>query len=205
MKSRIEKYLQEKKDSEYYQIKEGVFHSSECGLCPRLIYLSRTNPVEDSIETKKIYLVGNIFHKFIEKNLFKDYACEKKIEYNNKDFKIVGKVDAYNDKEAIDFKTCKDARYVYEPKKEYIVQMNIYLKILGLDKGRIIYIGKNLFDIKEFEIKYNEKLFRATETKIRFIHNKLKQKADPNEININPSPFCYYCRYSKEYCFKEQK
>jgi len=203
MEKEITKYLQSNKDSEYYKDKPGVFHASSCGLCPRLIFLSRIKPTEETIDTKKIYLIGDIFHKFCEENLFKGYQTEQKIEYDNSEFKIIGKVDAYNETEVIDFKTCKDTKYLYEPKIENVIQLNVYMKILGLNTGRLIYIGKQDFKIKEFHISYDESMFKETEAKLRFINNKLKENASFEEINIEPSQLCFWCKY-KGLCFPKQ-
>jgi len=201
--SRIENFLSKDKDQEYYKVKDGFYHASECGQCLRFIYLSRIKPIEDNPELKKIYLIGNIFHDFFEKELFKDYTCEKKIIYINPDFQIVGKADAFNDQEVLDFKTCKNVRYIFEPKKEHIIQLNIYMKILGLKQGRIIFIDKNDLKIKEFEVEYDEELFKETINKLKFINKKLKEKADFKEINIEAGKQCFYCKYAKT-CFPKQ-
>ena len=203
MKDRLSKFLAKKKDEDYYAIKPGIFHASESGKCSRYIFLERTNRIEDTTEQKKYFLLGDIFHEFFLKHLFQDYICEQEISYDCGDFKIVGRADAYNAEEVIDLKTCKDANYIFEPKPENVVQINIYMRILELNKGRLIYIGKNNLSIKEFKIKYDEDLFRKTLKKLRFINNKLKNKADYTEINIQPNPKCYYCKYNK-ICYPNQ-
>lgn len=200
----VEKYLGKKEtDIDYYSIKSGIFHVSEISYCPRFIYLSRTEPIESNLETKKYFLIGNLFHDFFEKEILKEYSCEQKIEYDLGELKIIGKADAYNETEVIDLKTCKDTKYIYAPKEGDIIQLNIYMKILGLKDGRLIYIGKNDLSIKDFKIKFNEKLFEESIKKIRFIQDKLNKKADYKEISIEPSSKCYYCKYIRR-CFKKQ-
>jgi len=195
---RVKKLLKER-EGEYIEEKD-IFHASMAGMCPRIIYLEKTNPIKPDYKLEKIFLIGHIFHDFFEENLYKDYECEKRLSFESDGVKISGKADAYNDEEVIDFKTCKDTKWIYEPKPEHMVQINIYMKMLNLDSGRLIYIGKTDLDLKEFTVKYDDELFKEILKKLKDVTQKIKEKADVKDVSASLSKNCIWCKYNK-FCF----
>lgn len=73
-----------------------------------------------------------------------------------------GIVEIDGERVLLEFKTCNDAVYTSlsfkGPSKGYIMQMNIYMWLLGLTKGFIVYINKNNSEMREFVINKDEVL-----------------------------------------------
>lgn len=203
IKDMIDNYIKGQKEDKYHIPVIGVFHASECGKCPRFIYLDKTDSAKPKPLTQRSFLVGRMFHDFIEKNILKDYKLEQQIQGKIGDITIVGRVDALNDKEIIELKTTSGMGYITKPSKEYIIQLNIYMHFTGIHEGRIVYINKNNMNTLEFLVKYNKELFEHTINKLRFIHQKLKEKVNPMVIDPEITPYCYNCRY-RSLCFKNQ-
>lgn len=195
---RLGEYLKETKE---FKVEPNIFHASEIGLCPRFIYFNKTNPLKDSFELKKMGLIGNIFHEFFEQKLYKDYMCEKNVCFESGNIKISGRADAYNETEVIDFKTCKDIKYIFKPKQEHIEQMNIYMKLLGLAQGKIIYISKHSLETREFIVYYDNKLFEKSLEKIKYLSEMIKSNSNPLNIKIQQTQQCLLCKYRKR-CFE---
>lgn len=191
------------RDKEYYKIKPSVYHISSLGMCPRLIFFDTTLNVEKDEEVLRIFLVGNIFHKWMQDNLLSDYTLEYEINKEFDGIKLVGRIDAINDKEILELKTCSSIGYIRKIKPEHIAQINTYMGITGIHNGRIIYIEKNNLNTKEFNIKFSGTLFDETIRKIKMIDRKIKENANYKDIIPAMSPNCYNCLYRIQCLYQE--
>jgi len=206
IKNRLEKHIkknQEAYDKSHVQI-DSKFYPSSLGLCPRFLFMEKTNPRKDSEDLKSIGIVGTMFHDWIEDELYKDYKCEQVVKFDNGKIQISGRVDAVNDEEVIDFKTCSNIDYIDEPKDEHIAQLTVYMHILKLKKGKLIYITKSTFKCKEFTIKYDKKKFDEIIAKLETIHNHILKKSKPTDVVIKDTiphyTMCKYCKY-RDICY----
>jgi len=197
-------YLKEQEDNEeeFLNKENNNFHCSEAGRCLRFAFFERTNPLPNSDETKRIFMLGHIFHSFLQQNILKDYIIEHKFKMELPEFTISGMIDAHNDNEIIEIKTSSNLYYIQSPKEENIAQANLYLHYTNLPEARIIYLGKNDLQVKEFKIKYNKKLYNQTIQDFEYLHEKIKNKADPLEIKPKISVECYRCKYYNR-CFSK--
>jgi CRISPR-associated exonuclease, Cas4 family len=105
-------------------------------------------------ETSPIALIrGTALHEGIER-LLKNYGeieieFEKEVRKQYGEYTLIGKLDGLTkDNIVIEFKSVyKPPTFPYEP---HIYQVLIYMKMIGSEKGLLVYIGNN--DIAEFEI-----------------------------------------------------
>jgi CRISPR/Cas system-associated exonuclease Cas4 (RecB family) len=201
----LEKYIEKRKEwsKENYIKTNTIFHASEAGLCPRKIFLERTCPMDENEILYKMFEIGNIFHEFIQSKIFHG-ENERPLAYTIDNLKILGRADIVMPNEIIEIKTIKNVNYLFVPKEEHVIQLNIYLNVLEIPKGRIIYVNKNDFESKEFDIIKSKPLFDKTVKRIQYIANMLKKKADFKEIEASISPNCWYCKYVR-HCFPKQK
>ena len=105
-------------------------------------------------ETSPVALIrGTALHEGIER-LLKNYGemeieFEKEVRKQYGEYTLIGKLDGLTkDNIVIEFKSVyKPPTFPYEP---HIYQVLIYMKMIGSEKGLLVYIGNN--DIAEFEI-----------------------------------------------------
>lgn len=82
---------------------------------------------------------------------------------------------------------------VQETKPEHVVQMNIYMHGLKLDRAYYIAENKNTSEIYAERIKYDSKIYQDNVTKA---HNIIDSPVPPSRICDNPARFaCQFCNY----------
>jgi len=198
---RVSEYLlkKEEEDKEKHKNLPHVYSISSLGYCPRSIYFDKVAPVEESEETKSIFIVGNILHEWVQNNLYKDCNFEVEIEKKMDDITLRGRIDIINDFEIVELKTTSSLSYQRKPKEEHIVQINTYMGLTGVHKGKIVYIQKNDFHSKTFEVKFNQNIFDETIKKIKKIDKQITDNIEYKDITPRMSPNCYYCKY-RSFC-----
>ncbi len=108
-------------------------------------YLLRRSFPELTIHFEPITVFGELIHRGLEAYLSdKGYVVEKPIEktYTIDDEKYIlkGRVDAYNEEEGIVVEIKSGRGNHNLPREHHILQLQIYLNMLDLDKGILIYI-----------------------------------------------------------------
>jgi hypothetical protein len=200
-KERVREYLLKKDEEDKVKHKNipHVYHISSLGYCPRSIFFDKVAPTEESEDTKSVFLIGNIFHEWIQNNLLEGYKFEVEIEKKIESVVLRGRIDAINDEEIVELKTTNSLSYQRRPKEEHIVQINTYMGLTGIYKGKLVYIQKNDFDNKTFELKFNKSLFDETIKKIIAIDKQITDNVEYKDVIPRMSPNCYWCK-NKQYC-----
>jgi len=108
----------------------------------------------------------------------------------------------------IDFKTVKSEKFSFlkNPDPVYIVQIRIYMWILGIQQGIIFYEEKNTHGIKEFVVRQDENHIAEIKNNAKKLWEVLKAKklpAIPKLYSKDQKP-CLYCEY-KEKCWSKLK
>jgi len=109
----------------------------------------------------------------------------------------------------VDFKTINEDKFkmLKEPDPKYVVQITIYMEILGLDKGVIYYEDKNRHERKEFLVLKDKEIAEEIFSNAR----KLKGLLDLKKIPPIPSQFsedrppCRWCKYAEKCKFLSEK
>ena len=117
-----------------------------------------------------------------------------------------------NTRYVIDFKTIKMERFKFlsnasrKPDHTYIAQINIYMWLLGLDKGIIFYEDKNTHELIEFLVPYDKHLIEDIKTNAKKLLLAIEGRKLPK---INPhyskdAKPCAYCGYA-DLCWKSKQ
>lgn len=104
----------------------------------------------------------------------------------------------------VDVKTIKSFDYLDEPKREHVLQLTFYLRVLretypGIC-GKLLYIKKDDFSFKEFDIPYDDENWRELIARLSILHRTLttpsmaRHGCEP-ESRFNPSMSwgCAHC------------
>lgn len=196
----------------------GRYYPSEIGQCMRKAYYSFINPKETDIELIKIFEAGNLVHDFVSKIFESEKNPEIELieketpfELLIDDFIISGRIDNLillkleNRKVLVEVKSTKALGLLEEPKKEHIMQLQLYLGAKNIPDGVMIYIEKNTLKSKTFTVTYNSELYEQIINRCRKLHNHLKNSSSPEpeaRLIEENNWMCRYCNYREE-CYKE--
>ncbi|MBD3407480.1 MAG: Dna2/Cas4 domain-containing protein [Candidatus Lokiarchaeota archaeon] len=204
----VDKDLDEKRKK---QKRIGGIHASAIGYCMRKqwyeIKINRPQPND----TLRIFKVGNLLHDYVTE-LLKRHEDVEYVE-DEKPIKILVEPEGfvihgtYDDlvhlkdgtRILVDEKSCKNLFYIAEPKKEHVMQLMLYMRVLEVEHGQICYISKNKFQMKNFPVKFDEKLYKEVLARAKKLHLFLDEnELPPAEAKQSKSTewLCEYCLYA---------
>ncbi len=208
----IDKHL----EREYKPKSIGRYYPSEIGGCIRKTWFSYKNHKPTDSTLTKIFEAGNMLHEFIteviksEKNEeIELIKSELPIQIKGKDFVISGRIDNLvlvklfekNEYHQILVEVKSTKFLPNEHKKEHEIQLQLYMRALGVHEGIILYIQKDNLQTKTFTIKYKKKMSDKILERFEELHTSLikdeipeaEAKKDKDKIWM-----CDYCSYRKE-------
>jgi radical SAM protein with 4Fe4S-binding SPASM domain len=102
----------------------------------------------------------------------------------------------------VDMKTCRDSVFkkigFSGPHEEYIIQLTIYINILGCDSGLLIYECKNSSNISAFKINKNENIFETIKGQAIILQDLAKEKKLPPPRPATKADYeCKNCKFRK--------
>ncbi len=196
----------------------GKYYPSEIGNCLRKVWYTYKYPLELKPELIKIFEVGNIMHDFVvevlksEKNpdielLKSEFPVKQEIE----DFLISGRVDnlilikASGKNVLVEVKSTMDIGYIREAQPHNIVQLQLYMHIIGVHNGILLYIDKKNLQSKIFEIKYDENKAKEIIERFKLLHKSIKEDTLPEPEARGDRKTLWMCRYCeyREKCYAE--
>lgn len=142
-----------------------------------------------------------------------DLFTYEELRLENEEYNFKGHCDAIielvkgdpSERYVVDFKTVNGDKFQFlkRPDSQYVVQINIYMWILGIKQGIIFYEDKNRHEIKEFLVKYDQGIIDdvlKNAVKLRkIIENNQIPKINKNYKKTTKP--CAYCDF-KSYCWK---
>ena len=147
---------------------KGVFYPSTlCSPCERLVYLGYNGlipPKPIQAKVRRIFdcgdYLGNRFHKYFS-DLGLLIAAEQSVKHA--DPPISGRLDYLITHEKygrsiIELKSINDRGFkllTTDPKIDHFLQLQIYLNLVGLEHGVVLYENKNDQEVKAFEVLQN--------------------------------------------------
>lgn len=216
LKEIIYNSFQEKEQKQYSNIIS--FAPSYICDCRRKIYYKKTNlkpsnPIDKHTQIK--FVLGNATHDYI-RNIFKDLIIEQEI-----DKEIIWAELLF--KYRLDCIIKRENKYIVEIKStyfsgwkaiekaakiEHILQLYLYLLFEGIDRGILLYVGRDNGYIQEYDFfkkkldeKYGEILDKKIDNMIE-LKNKIENKILPDRDFEKKDWQCKYCSY-KDFCWKE--
>lgn len=194
----------------------GRYYPSEIAGCMRKTYFSYKNPKQNDVKLARIFEAGNMLHEFItevlksEKNKEVELIrSELPIEIKGKDFIISGRIDNLVLVKMCEDNECKQVLVEVksikflpkEYKKEHEVQLQLYMKALGVHEGVLLYIQKDNLETRTFDIKYNKKMSEEIIERFGELHKSLNNNKMPEaeaKQDNEKEWMCSYCAWKEE-------
>ena len=196
----------------------GRYFPSEIGMCLRKTWYSYKFPVDLKPDTLKIFEVGNLMHDFVvhvlksEKNPHVELLkSEFPFKHDFDGFTVSGRIDNLllikaNAKEVlIEVKSTADVGYVREAAPHNVAQLQLYMHMLDIHNGVLLYIDKRNLQSKVFVVEYNKEEAEKIIERFKLLHNSLVSDKVP-EPEARQSTrtlwMCRLCEYNDR-CYAE--
>lgn len=194
-------YLDREKDKE-----QRHFYVTDAGKCPRAVFFKFKNAPRKEIEAKILRLFdhGDYIHKLIMKSLLGSrgiHVVASEINIPPQEI-ISGRADAIiSDGQGLyvlDIKSINSMgfKYLAEPKKENINQIQLYLYYFKIPKGILLYVNKDTQELKEFVVDYSSLLSKSLLRGLDSVKTNIEKDIVPSRIPSYPSDWqCRYCPF----------
>ena len=206
----IMKYLKSQKKDRII----GKYYPSELPWCLRKIYYDYTIGKDKDLESKLVMVSGTLMHSFISdvlkfaKSEGIDAQSEVEYEYEKDGVVISGRADnvillkSENDNNTYVVEVKSKSKLPDEPRIEHIMQLNFYLHFNQDAKGYLLYITRDGFNMRAFEVNYNEELFKKLVDRAVILHNHIINNTLPDAEYWHGE--CLKCPY-RNICFSVKK
>jgi len=224
----IMKYLKSQKKDRII----GKYYPSELPWCLRKIYYDYTIGKDKDLESKLVMVSGTLMHSFISdvlkfaKSEGIDVQSEVEYEYEipienikvagswkkpaGGVFRVVisGRADnvillkSGNGEDTYVVEVKSKSKLPDEPSIEHIMQLNFYLHFNPGAKGYLLYITRDGFDMRAFEVNYSEELFKKLVDRAIILHNHIINNTLPDAEYWHGE--CLKCPY-RNICFSVKK
>ncbi len=194
-------YLEREKDRE-----QSHFYVTDAGKCPRAIFFKFKNAPKKETEANILRLFdhGDYIHKLIMSSLLGSreiHVVASEVNIPPQDI-ISGRADAIisNGKElyVLDIKSINSMgfKYLREPKKDNVNQIQLYLHFFKILKGILLYVNKDNQELKEFIVEYNSSLSKILLEGLKSVKRDIKEDLVPSRIPSYPNDWqCRYCPF----------
>jgi CRISPR/Cas system-associated exonuclease Cas4 (RecB family) len=196
----------------------GRYFPSEIGTCMRKVWYSYMFPQEIEPELQKVFEVGNIMHDFVvdvlksEKNPEVELLkSEFPFHHDMGEFIIAGRIDnlillkLHGKEVLVEVKSTGNIDFIEEAAPHNIIQLQLYMHVLQIKDGILLYIDKRNLKSKVFTIHYNEKAAELIISRFKKLHGHLKEKSVPEpEARSDRKTLwmCKLCEY-RDRCYAE--
>lgn len=196
----------------------GRYYPSEIGMCLRKTWYSYKFPMEMKPDLLKIFEVGNIMHDFVvhvlksEKNphvqlLKSEFPFQETID----DFTISGRIDnlllikASGKEILVEVKSTGDIGFVREAAPHNVVQLQLYMHLVGVHNGILLYIDKKNLQSKVFVVDYKKEEAEKILERFKLLHGALTEDKMPEPEARSASKTLWMCRFCeyRDKCYAE--
>lgn len=197
----------------------GRYYPSEIGLCMRKTWYGYKYPTQVSMELLKIFEAGNMVHDFVvrvfksEKNKEVELVQEEMpFKYEGDGFLISGRIDDLvllkeNGKQIlVEVKSAKTIKGMEKPKLPNELQLILYMHVLNIHDGVLLYVDKTNLQSKVFEIPYSKIRGEQIIQRFKQLDVALKNNLLPEpegKIIEDLSWMCAFCEYAEK-CDKNE-
>jgi CRISPR-associated exonuclease Cas4 len=224
----ILKYLKSQKKDRII----GKYYPSELPWCLRKIYYDYTIGKDKDLESKLVMVSGTLMHSFISDVLkyakSEGINVQSEVEYEYEipleDVKVAGSLKkpaggvfsivisgradniillkSSNSEDTYVVEVKSKSKLPDEPRVEHIMQLNFYLHFNPGAKGYLLYITRDGFNMRAFEVNYNEELFKKLVDRAIILHNHIINNTLPDAEYWHGE--CLKCPY-RNICFSVKK
>jgi predicted phage-related endonuclease len=158
-------------------------------------------PVSYSSPAAKI---GTIIHQGFIPHY--EQIIHEKIVYHEKALEneyFTGHIDGYikKDKAIYELKTVNGWKFqaIKEPIDAHITQVNIYMKLMSVEKAHIVYLNRDTREHKSFDVEFNPLIYKAVEDKAKEVIEAYKKGLSPDDLELDEFEFCdEYCKFQTQ-------
>lgn len=192
------------------RVRSGKFNPSSFGYCYRAQYWNRKNePMSNPPDNRDLRVMhcGKMFHDFVQKLAFKEYANEVLVECDD----VCGFADLVGENEVVDLKSqhSKSFHYIDKFKGDDIkaekygnwLQVLYYARELGKGYGRLTFISKDDLCIRDYIQPLDKYWLPQLDMELSELRMLWEQeelpKAEPRCKPNKAGEFwqCEYCRF----------
>jgi len=196
----------------------GRYYPSEIGTCLRKIWYSYKFPMEIKPDLIRIFELGNIMHDFVVHVLKSDknphvelLKSEFPFKHNVDDFTISGRIDnlllikASGKEILVEVKSSADIAFIREAAPHNVVQLQLYMHLLGVHNGILLYIDKKNLQSKVFEVQYKKDDAEEIIERFKTLHSALTKDTLPEPEARGSQKTMWLCRFCeyKDKCYAE--
>lgn len=190
--------------------RSGKFSPSSLGKCFRAQIWNRMDIPQEQPDarTLRVFKAGNLFHDFVQGVICENHKDIKK-EVKVEDDHFFGYADLVNGETVWDIKSQHSQAFhwmakskdITEDKKQNILQVMLYCKLLGKKEGRLVFVSKDDLCIAEYGFSYNERWQKELEaevnTLIEYWFKDVIPAAQPRAYKKKDGSFaeCGYCPF----------
>ena len=185
----------------------GKYYPSEIGTCMRKVWYSYKDPIKIRPDTKKIFELGNLLHELVVKILnseknphIKLLSTEAPFRLDVDDFTISGRIDdiilvkADGKNIIVEVKSSGNIDFIEEAIHHNKMQLQLYMHVLGIHNGILLYLDKRNLKSKIFAVEYNEEEARHIINRFSALHKLLKYDATPDPEARSDKKTVWMCR-----------
>lgn len=192
------------------------WQASKLGSCLCGVYLERigVKPLEEIDDrTKRVFRCGNLFEEYVIAKIRESgqVKVEEQVRIEDPTLGVTGYADIVlehdNWKEVVEVKSQHSKSFWYMTKKgegayeHHMMQLLIYMHVLKIEMGRIVYVSKDDLCIQEYQVDIHNPILQKAFDNIAKLNEALKTGILP-EAAPEGSFQAKYCRYHK-YCTGE--
>jgi len=203
------KEMIEEKISERYKERRQKknFYPTDSDKCPKRLFLEFKGVVGDglTINNMKTFEIGNYTHRYLQELL--GGISEFRIDTTWRGHKLTGYADdliVLDGLTVVDYKTVSTfgvKHIIKRPKEEHIKQINLYMDVLKIQRGILLYWDKNDGTMIEHEVRLDKNVLDEIDRFFSFVEESLKTNTVPDNMYKLGNYKCKYCPY-KSVCKK---
>ncbi len=194
-------YLDRERDEE-----QNHFYVTDAGKCPRAIFFKFKNAPKKEIDANILRLFdhGDYIHKLIMGSLLGSreiHVVASEVRIPPQEL-ISGRADAIisdgRELYVLDIKSINSIafKYLKEPKRENVEQIQLYLHYFKIPKGILLYVNKDTQELKEFFVNYDSSLSLYLLKNLESTKEYIDKNLVPKRISDYPrNRQCRYCHF----------
>ena len=181
------------------------FSPTDSGKCARaLFYAFKSFPKEPYDDgTLKIFALGNAIHDIIQRTIPNQLCTEFRIEQTwHNDLPVSGYVDSViltkDGVAVVDYKSMKNAGLSFiskKPKESNAQQLMMYMDVLNIHDGRLLYWGKDDGEMIEHKVEFDQKVIDEIVKHFVYVRKCVNENKLPPKCGADKKWSCGYCPY----------
>jgi hypothetical protein len=211
LQTKMNETLQARRETNW---KPTSWNCSKLGSCLTGVYLERLGVKPDTEFTDRelrVFAAGHLFEEFFA-DLVKDYKdvkIERQVRVEDKKLDVTGYADMVvevdGQKLVYEIKSKNSRAFWYMEKKgegankQHQMQIWLYMHILGIEEGRLLYLEKDTLTTLEYPIYLkNQELEESVMKELDILNRAWKEQLPPPVLYTDKDWQSKYCRFHSQ-------